>query len=253
MNKSSRFLIRRYKDYFFPALSLGLITLLSLFVFIPELKQLIDSYQQVGIRNDQLARLTSKRRLLESISSNATTIYLAEADKALPADKDAASILVSAQNLAQVSGLSLDGVDLSPGLISSASGEAVIKPGRVTPVSKRGVAALLPVALKLRGTSAQLIEFLKQIENTRRLIDITSVEVSYAVDTVDFMTASFAVNVYYLPQISQIGGVDAELPQITPQEQALLAGLSNMPHLSKVLIEEPAPQEEDASLKKSLF
>lgn len=251
MINSYRFIIKRYKAYFIPGVVLILITFLSFFVLIPQLQHLINSVQLLGTKNDQLARLTSKRRLLESISSNATTIYLTEAEKALPKDKNAASILVSAQNLASVSQLSLDGVDLSPGLISSASGGVTEKPG-MAQVSKRGAVSFLPVTFNLRGTSVQLQEFLKQIENMRRLIDITSVDVSYAVDGEDFLTADFAVKVYYLPLLAQIGAVDAELPQITPQEQTLLAGLSSMPHLSQVLIEESIPSEV-TNLRKSLF
>ena len=252
-------LLQKYREFVIPAVSGIFIILVTLKVIIPQALQSIDRYSQLNNRIAQLDKLTKKHALLTSVTENETAGYLRDAEVALPTEKDAASVLIALENLSAATQLALDTVDLTPGLVSTDAAQAKPKGSPApekrseitTTQTSRGVPALL-ISAKMRGSTDNLKNFLTQLANMRRFFDIETAQIGYFPDTPDFLSVEFTLNAYFLPPITQLGGVEAELPEITAQEKATLVKLATMPNLSQSLAPDAATPTSDVG-KPNLF
>ena len=126
---------------------------------------------------------------------------------------------------------------LSPGSVSSPSATTTqnSKIQKLEPITKRNGAQVLEVSVSGRGTTTQLLDFIKNLQNSRRLIDIRSLDFSYNDQAQDLVSADFKLVFYYLTPIQEISQIDADIPQIAEKEQKLLENLSAMPFVSNFL------------------
>ena len=238
MKRIKRFIWDRYGFIFLPIGSGMLILLITLNVLLPKVDSIKSSQNLVGQKKIQLEVLMKKLALLQSVTSEKTTQLLQEAETALPQTKDASSLLSALDNLSGTTQLVIDSINLSPGIVSTEAARPA--PKVATDKAKPAVSVIsqtantLPIVITTHGTSEQLRNFLKQVQTTRPLFDIQTAEISFSLESSDSLSAIFNLNAYYLPPIVEIGEIDSQLPQITDEEQNILAALASYPETSSL-------------------
>lgn len=236
--KLFRTLSAQSKDYLLVFL-LGLSLLVTTYyIVIPQAKKLVDDIRLLQENKVDLAKLTMKRNKLETVSTDYTSKYLPDAEIALPQEKDAASILIALENLSASSQITIEQINLTPGLVSTATATAASPPPVVNTTANRFGSQSLLVEVKTRGSIIQFLEFINQLTNMRRLIDIGNMEIVFAPGVDDFVMADLLLHTYFLPPVTEIGAIESELPQITPGEEKVLSQLADIPIKSATLAQE---------------
>lgn len=243
MKRLFRKYYKEYHEYLLPVLGGIGIILLSLYVLIPQVQSIINTIQITSEKGAQLKKFVAKRELLNSVTSGSTQVLLKDAEAALPLEKDAASILIALENLSQQSLFTLDSVSFTPGLVSTESGTitqtnnpAVKAPPKQTQTGKSAHGAqILTVSIKGKGETTQFVAFLDLIYKIRRIFDILDMRIAYTVDEPDFLSTEMTLQTYYLPPISEISAIDAELPRISATEQKILADIAKFPILTRTV------------------
>ena len=207
-----------------------MLALLVFLVIVPEINKTVAKREQMRQLQSQLTTLKRKRQLLESINSDNTVSLLTDATIALPDEKDAASVLYALENMSVSTGFGVKSIDLSPGVISSAS--STLKVPKTEDAAKKSAAPGIGVSVSTGGTGDQFAKFLKTVLGSRRIFDIDAVSLSYNIDAPDFLISDFLLTTYYLPPITKIGDVDSTLPVITEKEKDLLGSLAQMQDVS---------------------
>lgn len=228
MNQLIRQFKDRYQVYTFPAVTVLGIMLVSLYVLIPRLQSIPETQNKISQAKEQLTRLQKKRLLLDSLDRNSVLRNVEDTLAALPSEVDVASILYYIEQLGTRSGSNIAAISFTPGLVSSAS---ATKPVGSEVLSRNGVSAI-PITLRIQSTDTQLMDLLKLLSRSRRLVDMDSLSVAYAQDGQGLLSSSLSLFIYYLPQITQIGKLDSPVAELTQAEKTLLGDLSNFPILS---------------------
>ena len=211
---------------------------LSFVVLIPKSQEIFSLRGSLTEKEETLKKLEEKKTILASIDAVSVVKNIKEVKSALPGEKDAASILITLENISNTTGFSIDSITLSPGSVSTGSAKPKIKsaPSDVDVVSRKGNSSLA-VNVKSRGTTAQLSGFLKTLGSSRRLFDIGSVDITYSTDEPDFLSASFSLFAYFLPEINSIGAVDAPVARISAAEQQVIDTVVKFPDYSTISID----------------
>lgn len=231
---------KKYSLYIFVGVGVIVAYLMLQQLIIPTATQTFENYQLLTTKKEQLAELTKKRTILQSISEETLT-FLADAEAALPSEKDAAGVLISMDNLTRLTSFGVASINLSPGVVSTESAKptASAVEGQtevaVNPNIRKG-AEFLPVTIVTSGTTDQFLDFIQRLENSRRVMDIETIALSITPDG-SLLDAQISLVAYYLPAITTIGKVDSALPNVTEDEQATLENLSSMPVLSVSLVD----------------
>ena len=219
----------RTSIYLLPFLGGMLIVIVSFFVVIPKAREIPATRQTINEQEIRLVSLGKKRKLLESVESGSTKKYLDDANLALPSDKDVPSIITTLENTALSSGVTLDSLDLSPGVVSTESGT------KENQGESRKGANLVTVSAVIRGSTEQFRDFVTKLHIVKRIFDIQSIKLSYFPDQKDILQGNFSLTTYYLSPITQIGGVETELPPISQEEQSLFAKLATYPDFTQIV------------------
>src|SRR3989344_2824401 len=232
MKSVQRMLAKNASIYMIPLSLVLFIVIVSLMYVIPKIKDSVDNYKSLQQQTIEFDLLHKKRLLLESFSKDSST-YLAIAETALPQEKQADTILLALDNLTAATLLAPDSISLNPGVISTQSAEieGVSATGRKS--EKQKGAYVIPVQFLARGTTSQFTEFVKQLLASRRIFDLEKVTLTYAKDVDDFLIADFMLLVYYLPPITEIGGIESVLPELTSAETELILSLNSLPLMSQ--------------------
>lgn len=256
--KRLRQLRKKYGSYLFITIACVVTYILLLQVIVPTATQTLNNYRLWEEKKAQLVSITKKRTMLESVTE-ATLQLLGEAEAALPSEKDVATILVTMENLAQITTYGVNNISLTPGVVSTESatlarGEDAAGSSVPDPAGKRKGADFLPVYISTTGTTAQFLEFISHLQGSRRVLDIESINAGYAGgDSNDQLTAQFNLIAYYLPPINSLGRIDSELPNFTEEEQKLLKNLVAMPVISATLLGQDAGIPVSTTGKANLF
>ena len=225
-------LFDQYSLYIVPFMATLMVVILSFTVLFPKIGNIRDHLQIRGAKDTQLNQLVIKRKLLESMTSEESQKLYKEAEKALPQEKDAASVLTTLESVAAKTQFTLDNVSFAPGRVSTGAAQAAANTDPAA-TQKKADAETIFVSVSGRGTTAQFHDFIKLLESSRRLTDLESVTFSYTQEQPDFLIAKFSLGAYYLLPITEIGSVDSQLPQITTEEQAVVAKVIQYPYVSE--------------------
>lgn len=211
------------------------IVVLTFLLLIPAVQNIVVKQQLITQKKTELAELIKKKNFLTSFD---TTLLpsLKEADAALPQEKDAASILISLENISTRVGVAVQSVSLEPGLVSteSATASGSAQPVAATGVTKNG-APYLAAFVRAVGSNEQTKNFITQILSSRRLLDIDTLSLTFPQGQ-DFVDTTMTVHSYYLPPITSIGTATDLLPELTPAEKAALTQINSYPVMSIYLV-----------------
>lgn len=234
MDKLSK-LIKNNGFYIYAVICLIIIILLTFFLVKPKVLETIDTLNILKTNQEILANLQKKSARLASIKSDDTDILLNEAKIALPSEKDPVSIFTSLDNLSIDTQVSIDNIAFNPGLLSSDSA-AIKKPSGITDTASSKSAPALSFNISIKGEWENLKNLINKMLNSRRLFDISNIEITFMENSKQVLNSNLSIIVYYLPEVVQSGKIDNILPDITPQEKEILYKLSSLPDFSNKLI-----------------
>lgn len=235
MKFTPRLLLKKYKILLFP-LCAGIIILSTfIYVLLPQTRVIFQTFTKIQEQKVLLSGLEKKRTLLDSLDRESVLQNIAEVQIALPNEKEVGTVLVALDAISSKTQQGIDSISFVPGIVSSESANLEKGKKSTAPeaeIIKRNGAITIPVKVGTRGTTAQFTEFLHNLENSRRLLDIASVDVKYYPDTPDFLSADFSVLVYFLPPITQIGSFESAIIALSEEEQQIIQKVAALPNYS---------------------
>lgn len=221
-----KLLLKKYRTQLILSGSVFLIFGITTYVLIPRFQAILDTQTEINFKQDELVRIQKKRSLLDSMDRSSIGKQLEEVIASLPNDKDTASILISLENISANTGIAIESIGFSPGLVST---EAAATAGE----TKYGV-DIIPVRIEVRGNVGQFTAFLHQLLESKRLFDIDNLSVSGFADRPDSVNAILFLVAYYLPSITEIGAVESPIQELSDDERKTLTTLAKYPYLSRL-------------------
>lgn len=210
-----------YRIYIFPLLVALSSLVLIVFVIYPQISKLIANQQIKEEISSKSSFLEVKAQVLDSVDQVDLERKVDFALRSFPADKDFASVLGLLQALAAQSGFSI---------ISAQLGAAQPKGGNVESYTLR---------LDLLGSNTSLLVFLSSIENSTRIMRVSSIEVSPGRES-QGATVSINVEVLYSSAPKTYGSLDSPLPELDSEDEEIIARLAGASGLTGSQAGQPA-------------
>lgn len=148
--------------------------------------------------SDTNARVSEKQKViatLSNIDANAVSASLTKANIILPSQKKTSGVIAGLSTLASSSGVVVKTLELSPGRISTISGESNSRTF-IEKFKNVGVAAV-PATVSLTSDIVALANFIHQVEKASQILGITSVDSGAAVGK--GISVSLSILVYFQP------------------------------------------------------
>jgi len=201
-----------YKLYIFPAVVALSNLILIAFVIYPQIIKLIGSHKIAGEIFIRSRVLAVKAQTLADYDPNDLKGKLNFALSAYPTDKDFLYTMGLLQQIAAQLGFSVISMNLGTAPIKS-SGQAY------------------NLKLELLGTTNLLPSLLNKIENSARLMRVSSVEVQTGIET---QGAAIILNldVLYAAPPAGFGTIDSPLPQLSEQDEEVIVKLTRVGAIS---------------------
>ncbi len=199
----------KYKIFIFP-ISVAIASLVLIVVVIyPQISTFLKNQSDFEDMSKRLQSLEVKAKDLEVLDVDDLNNGLAIAFASLPSDQDLATITGVIQRLATISGVSLASLQVNPGQVISLNG-----------------ANGFTVKAEISGSKAAVSRFINNIDQSSRLMKISTIEISHSRVGSDLTTALLSVHVFYSPSPKELGPIDSELPQLTSDDQRVIATLA---------------------------
>lgn len=195
-----------YKLYIFSAVVTISNLILIIFVIFPQTSKLLSNQKAEQDINQKSKFLEAKAQVLESYVSEDLNLKVNNVLTSYPVDKDFVAAVGLLQNFTAQSGYSI---------ISLTVGGGTVKEG----------AQSYTVKLDLLGPKAFLPVMLTNIENSTRLMRVSSVETAVGRDP-DQATISLKVDILYSNAPGGFGSVESTLPELSEKDQQVLARLA---------------------------
>lgn len=241
------------RRYLAMAAGVGLVAVLLLVIgLVPQLQVIVSLQGEVTTQQEQVNKLDAKVKQLEQVLSPDLLAQIQTVDILLPSRKPLLELLASLNNVANLSGVSYSGIELSPGSIATESAET----GKSGPTHRGSIATggssdadSLEVKLKVSGSLDQLNQFFDLVEQTAPISTIISLSLApqhrqtlFSEETPnqvsgDLYDAEVTVATAYFTR-SVSAAVSAPLPKLSQDQQQFLS------ELAQFTIEELAPQQE---------
>ena len=203
-------------------------------VVVPQVNSIIALRQKITQEQGQLAKL--KQRVIQLNQALISPEYsqVEVVDQALPSKKPILELLTSLSSTIKQSGVELEELEVSPGLIASGSAEVT---GKVKKTAQRKVDESLNLSLKVSGSFNQIEDFMKKVEEISPFTTLTSFDLSESVakateansdsvTTVDRATISMEIQTFFFAQsVQQV--LDKPLPELTNRERETLRQLAS--------------------------
>lgn len=194
--------------------------LILLLGLLPLLRSAGTNLKKIESRSSEAEALSSKVAVLSQIDQRVLKERAATIKTALPENKDVIAYLSAVDGLSKELGLSFGGIVLSPGVVSGEQKQASSKAKNSRTISKLDV---LDTTIKITGSRDGIYSFLRQVEQTLPLMQITDVSVSLVEDDLYSMTLSLGM----LWAASPANDLKGAIKLFTEKEEAYFAKLGN--------------------------
>lgn len=206
MQKEALLFYQKYRILIFPSIVALSAIILLIFVIYPQAINLLNNQKKSADIIKKSDFLQTKVQALESYDENDLKNKVSVATFSYPVDKDLGIIVGLLQDITSKSGFSITALGLTGGGSSND-----------TEVQSYGI------SLELTGSEGLLATLLKNLENSSRLLRVSSIETSISKDKI--MSVNLSIEALYLGAPGDFGSIDSPLPEITSDEQDLLTKL----------------------------
>lgn len=210
MNKAQLLAIySKYRIIIFPVLvSISCIVLIVLIIY-PQTNDFFKSKEQLQTLEQKKITLDAKAKVLAEINEIDINKKLQSVLTALPPEKDFTGAIGLIQRLCSEEGVSLTTFQLGQAVAGS------------------GGSAAYNINIDVLAPKEMLDRLLKKIESSDRVMKLSGIEIaSYKNDQA--VTASLSIDIFYSELPKTIGGVEADLPKLTAEDEQLLATLAKV-------------------------
>lgn len=192
-------------------ISLGATLLLAAFLIVPWVSEIGKINQDLISEREKNKRLAEKESLLRSADPEELSKTLSSLTSALPNEKEIPALVAGVARLSGESGLKVEGMQISPGDVSTASAKAKED--------------LVEFQLTVSGSVEGLKGFLSNLEKAKRLMSVEDLTASVLGDSA---TLTIALNLSapfenFAPPPSELS---AAVPRITSEQEKVLSELN---------------------------
>lgn len=195
---------------------------LIILVIYPQIAKLVANQQAYNEVLERSQLLEVKASELESLDEDQLSSNLSLALTALPTDQDLGGIIGVINQVVSNSGFTT--VSLSLG----------------QPSNTQSSGSQFGLRVEAIGSRESLDILLNNIESSARVMKVSGVEMSSG--KTGGVTVVVSIDVYYQPLPNTIGGVEAPLPKLSNEEQAIIAKLASTIPASSVSTSSQTPQ-----------
>lgn len=196
-----------HRSYIFPAIVTLSSLFLIIFVIYPQTIKLINNQRAIGDLMNKSRFLETKVSALEGYDEEELSRKVGFALVTLPADKDFGNALGLLQQLIVQSGFSIDSISFG------------------SAVGKLGNSDSFEVKLQIRGAKSSFQTLLNNLENSRRLMRISSMDIS-SNQTTQILDVALVAEILYSQLPKSFGGIDSPLPQLSQKDEELISKLA---------------------------
>lgn len=216
---------RSYKLYIFSLVTVLSSLILIVFAIYPQVNKLLSNKQVQEEVYKKSKFLEAKALVLESYDTEDLNIKLRNVLNSYPVDKDLLSAVSLLQNLVSESGFSIIGLSIGSGLGKEANAQSY------------------SIKLDLLGPVTALPIILSKIENSSRLMRVSSLETVIGADLAA-TAISLQVNILYSSAPGGFGTIDSPIPELSQRDEEVLAKLARV---SEVTSQFPGPSVSPSS------
>lgn len=201
-------LYKRYRIYLYPILVIVAGLILIGLVILPQTLRLISNNKVEDELTNRFKSLEVKADELKNVSLQDLSTEVSTALNAFPSEKDYGNAIGILQNVTVQNGFTILGLVLN----DSSEGNSKIGQNYI-------------IRIEILGQRSKLRTLLDQIETSQRIMKLQSMDITTGRDS-DTINATLAINIYYSPIPKSFGSIDAPLPKLSQEEEALLQELS---------------------------
>ncbi|MBI4100329.1 hypothetical protein HY439_01175 [Candidatus Microgenomates bacterium] len=212
--------------YLLPAAAIILIGFILVQFTLPQVKGIMKNREILKKEKTRLEQLTKKSTELEKLNTADLRRDFENAENALPSQNDVAGVLYMLARLQSDSQVFLDKIEMSPGLISSSSGQE-----KKTKTKEK---TMSQVEFKVSGVGDLIAvkNFLQRVKEINPQIEITKFDI--ASSGAPGMEVNFELIFYYqLPPLA-LGKIDDSLPLLTAGEKEILSTVATFSAYNKI-------------------
>lgn len=196
-----------YKLYIFSAVAAISSLILIIFVIYPQTSKLLSNQRLDKDVSQKSKFLEAKAQALESYDPEDLSLKVRNVLGSYPVDKDLVAAVSLLQNFTAQSGFSIISLSVGGG-------------------SGKGASQSYSVKLDILGPKALLPGMIKGIEDSNRLMRVSSIEETAGRDS-GSTTVSLAVDILYSSVPGEFGSIDSPLPELSDKDQEILARLAS--------------------------
>lgn len=231
------FTIRRYERIIASGVILAAVAVLTVVFLIPNIRKANEIISQRTALQKRVASLQKKQSALKTIDIETYKSTYKKLQQVLPERKEFVSLFSALDTLEGITGVAILRTDF---LAMEATTSATRATG--------SLAYTMPIEFEIVGERGQMAQFLEAVTSlSTRLIAIEEMQLQYVDRTL--VKAQIRATAFYYTPPSKIGSVDAQLPSISRESDALIKQLASISFQ-----ESPIAIEDDISQgKKDLF
>lgn len=198
-------LYSKYRFYIFPLLTFLPIVLMVVMVIYPQISKYIANKEAEHMTENKIQLLEDKTRILEDLDDDDLARKVELSLLALPSDPALSSMIGVIQRLTGQAGITVISIQFgqSPSVSNQASG--------------------FTLKMEVIGPKPSISQLLDSIEGYPRVMKIGTIEL--ATQSQDIVNATLTIDVFYSEMPTQLGAIDAPLPELSSQEEAILLSL----------------------------
>ncbi len=193
-----------YKLYIFPAGVILSSLILIAFIIYPQVNSLLTGQKTKAQFLERSKFLEAKAQTLQNYASEDLNIKVEYALNSYPVEKDLITGIGLIQNITAGLGFSIKGMTLGPGTLKVSNSQSY------------------GMKLDLSGPAALLPSLLTNIENSPRLMRVTSLETTAGGDR-QAVSVGINVDVLYATAPQNFGSIDSAVPQLSAKDEQILA------------------------------
>src|SRR3989344_105399 len=197
------------------------------FIAIPQLKSILSNRQEIITAREKLAAIAAKVDFLQGLNLDSLNSQVAFLETVLPSEKPVFLTLASIQVQAQKAQAFINDISFSPGPLATDS--ATQKQVSQAPVP--GQTAEMDISAGVTGDKSQMLNLFGLLIQTRPLLQPKTLILNRNANPetpIDLIRAQAELIAYYSLPSANLTAIDAPLPEITSNQQAMMSTLENL-------------------------
>lgn len=224
--------IRPYQEFVLPIVLLGVSGLVLFIGVIPGIRKTYQQWSQLAAERQEVAELREKATFLANLDEAVLFDQLSLLTSTIPTDKSIPSIFSTIDGVSEKTGSAFASMQLaSPGSIATEAAK------RQTTEEAALGSYVIPFTLTVEGSASQLRDTLETLVNSRRLLRIKNVTVSFTTESSG--RATLSMDTLYAPLPKATFG--RKLVPITGKENSILSRVATLPLLFQTAVVPDVP------------